>query len=178
MRQQAPATLYGWHNSCRSSAHPPRSHSFHSHTMVLTTTDGSTSIFKGGKLKSGIYKIQARRTSTFGITLNSYAVDPPHFSRMGKGWWVHVSFGSIVALNYCQWETRPSESGYTIRRVRYRSRSFHYGALKEVTQVRPGKPGQFCMMIDGLDGANISVAAFPVAWRVEVAREERYRGQE
>ena len=54
---------------------------------------------------------------------------------------------------------------------------FNRGVLNEVIQLEPGRSDQFCMMLDGLgNGTSISVAAFPVAWRVEVVKEKRYHG--
>ena len=54
---------------------------------------------------------------------------------------------------------------------------FNRAILNKITQLEPGKPDQFCMMLDGLgNGTSISVAAFPVAWRVEVVKEKRYHG--
>jgi hypothetical protein len=42
----------------RLSLVPPRSRSSCSHTMAQTSTDDSVSVFRDGKLKPGIYKIQ------------------------------------------------------------------------------------------------------------------------
>ena len=33
-------------------------------------------------------------------------------------------------------------------------------------------------MLDGLGATRISVSTFPVAWRVEVVNEKRYRGRD
>ena len=42
-----------------------------------------------------------------------------------------------------------------------------------------GKPEQFCAPIVGLEnGSLLSVAAFPVAWRVEVVNDDIHRGFE
>ena len=54
-----------------------------------------------------------------------------------------------------------------------------YCALNEVTQLEPGVPEQFCFMLGGLgNGSLVSVATFPVAWRMVMARDPRYRGCE
>ena len=46
-------------------------------------------------------------------------------------------------------------------------------------QVEPGKPEQFCTPMDGTEnGRLISVAAYPVAWRVETSNDENHRGFE
>ena len=46
-------------------------------------------------------------------------------------------------------------------------------------QLEPGKPEQFCIMLVGLgDESAISVAPFPVAWRMEIVHDEHYRGCE
>ena len=40
-------------------------------------------------------------------------------------------------------------------------------------------PEQFCIMLGGLGNESVvSVATFPVAWRIEMAHDERYRGCE
>ena len=49
----------------RLSFVPPRAHSLCSHTMGVTSTNDATSIFKDGKLKSGIYKIQNIVSQTY-----------------------------------------------------------------------------------------------------------------
>ena len=47
------------------------------------------------------------------------------------------------------------------------------------TQVEPGKPDQFCVpTVEHDDLYQIFVAAYPVAWRVEVVNDQRYRGFE
>ena len=59
---------------------------------------------------------------------------------------------------------------------------FDCGRLNDKTQHEPGKPEQYCIVLDGLkDGSGrgpVSVAPFPVAWRLEIAHDERYRGCE
>ena len=78
---------------------------------------------------------------------------------------------------------RPLGPGYTIHRVQSRI-AFQLGCsiLSGITQHEPGRPEQYCIVLDGLNGGGgrtfVSVAPFPVAWRLEPAREERYRGLE
>lgn len=51
--------------------------------------------------------------------------------------------------------------------------------LNEATQLEPGMPEQFCIMLSGLGNeSTVSVATFPVAWKMERAHDERYRGCE
>jgi len=58
------------------------------------------------------------------------------------------------------WEILPSGPGYTIRRLEHEM------------------PEQFCTMLSGLNGYAISVATFPMAWRVEIANDGNYQGHE
>ena len=47
------------------------------------------------------------------------------------------------------------------------------------TQVEPGKPEQFCVPLRGLgNGAHLSVAPYPVAWRLAIAEDDEHRGYE
>ena len=47
------------------------------------------------------------------------------------------------------------------------------------TQVDTGSPEQYCTLMDGLvDGTPLCVSTYPVAWRIEVAKEEEYSGYE
>ena len=85
---------------------------------------------------------------------------------------------TIAVVNCFQWEILPYGPGYTVRRVQCRPVfRFDCDVLNGATQLDPGMPEQYCMMIDGLgDETSISVSAFPVPWRVDVVNEERYRG--
>jgi len=58
--------------------------------------------------------------------------------------------------------------------------SLDLSGLNDTTQYEPWKPEQFCTVFDGLrDGqGHVSVAPFPVAWRMEMVHDERYRGCE
>ena len=46
------------------------------------------------------------------------------------------------------------------------------------TQVEPGKPDQFCTLMDVIKHSPISVAPYPVAWRVEIVDDIKHRGFE
>ena len=49
--------------------------------------------------------------------------------------------------------------------------------LNRVMQLDAGDPEQFCVTF-GAPGVFLFVSAFPVAWRVEIAHDERYPGSE
>ena len=50
---------------------------------------------------------------------------------------------------------------------------------EQSTHVDPGKPEQYCTLMDGLsDGTPLCVATYPVAWRVEIVEDEKYSGYE
>ncbi|KAF9648165.1 hypothetical protein BDM02DRAFT_3187334 [Thelephora ganbajun] len=115
--------------------------------MTPTSTNNSISIFKDGKLKPGIYKIQNIVSQTY--------VDIREHTRELCGRPATLLEGGGL------WEILPSGSGYTIGRL------------------EPGKPEQFCIMLSGLKNESIiSVATFPVAWRVEIVHDGDYRGRE
>ena len=43
------------------------------------------------------------------------------------------------------------------------------------TQVDPGSPERFCTLMDGLgDGSSLCVSTYPVAWGINVAKDEEY----
>lgn len=44
-------------------------------------------------------------------------------------------------------------------------------------QIDPGNPEQFCIVL-GAPGCCVSVAPFPVAWRMDVIHDGRYPGCE
>jgi len=58
------------------------------------------------------------------------------------------------------WEIKSFGAGYTIQRV------------------EPGKPEQFCILLGKLGECDLSVAPYPVAWRVDVVNNEKHRGHE
>ena len=46
-------------------------------------------------------------------------------------------------------------------------------------QVDPGSPEQFCTLMDGFgNGSPLCVATYPVAWRIEIVKDEEYNGYE
>jgi len=55
------------------------------------------------------------------------------------------------------WEIKPFGSGYVVQRV------------------DPGRPEQYCTMMDGFgDGAPLCVAPYPVAWRIEPSYDQGF----
>jgi len=52
--------------------------------------------------------------------------------------------------------------------------------VEHYEQIEPGKPEEFCTpMEEGLgEGAQLFVAAYLVAWRVEIVNDEKHRGYE
>ena len=44
------------------------------------------------------------------------------------------------------------------------------------TQVEPGGPDQFCMLMDEIKNSTLFVAPYPVAWRVEIVDDAKHRG--
>ena len=45
-------------------------------------------------------------------------------------------------------------------------------------QVEPGRPEQFCIAMEGPKDVPITVAPFPVGWRLEVVDDVKHRGFE
>jgi len=45
-------------------------------------------------------------------------------------------------------------------------------------QFEPGKPDQFCTLMDVTTHSALSVAPYPVAWRVEIVDDIKHRGFE
>ncbi|KAF9648157.1 hypothetical protein BDM02DRAFT_2342502 [Thelephora ganbajun] len=103
---------------------------YHNHS-----TSDSSSIFKDGKLKPGIYKIQNVYTETYlDIEVHSREMCCRPAKDLGEG------------------------RGLRVDR---------------------GKPGQFCIPLNGVQNcATLRVAAYPVAWRVEIVNDDRHRGFE
>jgi len=62
------------------------------------------------------------------------------------------------------WDIQPLGPGYTIRKA---------------GSATSGRPDQFCTMLDGIKNETaVSVSDFPVAWRIVVVDDVRYRGLE
>lgn len=149
--------------------------------MTITSTNDPVSIFKDGKLKPGIYKIQNIVGQTYVDTREHTRelCGRPATALEGKGLVRFMSlFNSyrLTIISSGKSSLRVLDipfAGYSIKPV---SLCF---VLNEATQVEPGKPEQFCIMLVGLGNeSTVSVATFPVAWRIEIARDERYRGCE
>lgn len=45
-------------------------------------------------------------------------------------------------------------------------------------QIEPGKPEQYCTPMDELKRLALSVAPYPVAWRLEIVDDIKHRGFE
>ncbi|KAF9781768.1 hypothetical protein BJ322DRAFT_1111690 [Thelephora terrestris] len=107
-------------------------------------------LFDGGKLKPGIYKIQNIVGETY-LDIREHNKElccRPDFVLGGKG----------------QWEILPLGSGYTIRRL-------EPGRPDQFCNVLSGS-----MDHDGR--VAISVSTFPAAWRVEEVHDKHYMGYE
>jgi len=108
------------------------------------------SIFSGGKLKPGIYKIQNIVGQTY-VDMRGNAKElccRPASALGGKG----------------QWEILPLGSGYTIRRL-------EQGKPDQFCTVLGGSKDQHGRV-------SVCVSTFPTAWRVEVVQDKRYKGCE
>jgi len=112
------------------------------------TSTDTSSIFENGKLKAGTYMIQNLYSEGY--------VDIHEHSR-------EMCCRPVQELREGRgiWEIKPLGAGYTVRRV------------------EAGKPEQFCTPMVGLKNYSaLSVAAYPVAWRVEVVNDDAHRGFE
>ncbi|KAF9649757.1 hypothetical protein BDM02DRAFT_3260142 [Thelephora ganbajun] len=119
--------------------------------MAQSSTTGSSSVFKDGKLKPGIYKIQNLYGQTY-MDVHEHSRDvccrPATALEEGRG---------------LKWEIKPLGAGYSVQRV------------------EPGKPEQFCVPLHGLgDGAHpsLGVTPYPMAWRLAIVEDEEHRGFE
>ncbi|KAF9648155.1 hypothetical protein BDM02DRAFT_2340785 [Thelephora ganbajun] len=116
--------------------------------MTFTSTDSSSSILENGKLKPGVYKIQNLYAQTY-LDIHEHSRELCCHSAQ--------DLGEGRGL----WEIKPLGGGYTVQRVEH------------------GKPEQFCAPMAGLENkCAISVAAYPVAWRVEIVNDGLHRGFE
>ena len=151
--------------------------------MVLTSTDDSVSILKDGKLKPGVYKIQNIVGQTY-VDIREHARElccRPATVLEGKGLVGLLPRLSPIAVvmitsvgNSPFWSRLYDPQGavlnsFPLRRV----------GLNRGMQLDPGKPDQFCIVLVGIGNESVvSVATFPVAWRMEVVHDQRYRGCE
>jgi len=116
--------------------------------MTLRSTKGSTSIFEGGKLKTGIYKIQNIESGTY-LDIEVHTRDaccrPAKDLEEGRGLWEIKSIGT----------------GYSTVQV-----------------FEPGKPERFCIPTLGSGDSQLVVTVHPVPWRIKVVDDPKYRGFE
>ncbi|KAF9648163.1 hypothetical protein BDM02DRAFT_3115784 [Thelephora ganbajun] len=119
--------------------------------MTTNPTSNSSPIFRDGRLRPGIYKIRNIFTETYvDIEVHSRRVvcRPAKDLEEGRG----------------LWEIKQLGAGYMVQRA------------------EPGEPEQFCTLMDQIkdvkDGSPLSVAAYPVAWRVEIVDDDKHRGFE
>ncbi|KAF9642075.1 hypothetical protein BDM02DRAFT_2708081 [Thelephora ganbajun] len=127
-------------------------------------SNSDLSIFKDGRLKPGIYKIQNLYAETYlDIHQHSKGVccRPGRDLEDGRGL-VRLCLPSAIRLSDAhKWEIKTFGVGYTVRRV------------------EPGKPEQFCTPMEGLNDATpLYVNAYPVAWRVETVNDGIHSGFE
>jgi hypothetical protein len=90
--------------------------------MTVTSTGDSPSIFKDGKLKPGIYKIQNLYTQTY-IDIHEHSRQvccrPATTLGEGKGL-VRLFLQSVVDVSDDRkWEIKPLGAGYSVQRVSY-----------------------------------------------------------
>ena len=155
--------------------------------MTLTSTGGYTSIFKDGKLKPGVYKIQNIASQTY-VDLQEHTRElycRPATVLEGKGLVgslprsAHIAvIATIFSGKFTLWVP-----GIAYIRCSLNCISIRLGCTgRHNSQHEPGKPEQYCVALrrltDGSGRGPVSVSPFPVAWRLEVARDERYRGCE
>jgi hypothetical protein len=89
-------------------------------TMAFTLTSGSSSIFKDGRLKPGVYKIQNIHSETFlDVEVHSKAVycRPAIFLGEGRGLVRPFQHPLVNVSDDQKWEIRPLGAGYSVQRV-------------------------------------------------------------
>jgi len=116
--------------------------------MTANSTSDSSSIFKNGKLKPGIYKIQNLFSETY-LDIhqhsNKLCCRPARDLEDGKGLWEIKGFGT----------------GYTVRRVELGKPEQFCTAIEGLDS---GKP--------------LCVNTYPTAWRIETVEDRIHRGYE
>jgi len=153
----------------------------HPDTMALTSTDDPTSIFKDDKLKPGVYKIQNIVGQTY-VDIREHVRElccRPAAVLEGNGLVGSRPHPTPIAVfmitsvgNSPLWSRLYHPQGAVSDPV-----SLCCVGLNRGIQLEPGKPDQFCIMLVGLGNESVvSIASFPVAWRMEIVRDERYRG--
>ncbi|KAF9649746.1 hypothetical protein BDM02DRAFT_3128113 [Thelephora ganbajun] len=113
--------------------------------MTPHSTSGLSSILEDGRLKPGIYKIQNIRSETY---LDIEVHTREVCCRPAK---------DLEEGRGFKWEVKTLGGGYTVEFV------------------EPGKPEQFCTRPGRLGDFPLVVAAYPVAWRVEVVDDAKHR---
>jgi len=117
----------------------------------MKRSGSSTSILQDGRIKPGIYKIK-------NIVSQTYVDIKDHVRELC------CRPTSALGDSRGLWEILPLGLGYTIRK-----------AGPSVA----GKPDQFCIMLEGTGGGSVvSVSEFPVAWKVAVVEDVKYKGFE
>ena len=165
-----------------SSSHRVLPH--RSRTMILPSQSDSGSIFADGKLKAGIYKIQNIAGHTFlDIRENSLELCcRPVAALEGKG------FVSLYPQSLPYHGNRSSSVGnspsgnrifHTQGMIYPVACRFPCRELRNVMQLEPGGPDQFCNMLKGLESESVvSVTPYPAAWRIQIVEDERFIGSE
>jgi len=151
--------------------------------MTLNSTNESSPILQDGKLRPGIYKIWNVYTETYAdIEVHSRSVCCCPTQNLEEGNGLVRSFHrfTVHASDNHKWEIKSLGAGYSVRRVSEstcgltQSLSSHVNRCE--AQVEPGGPDQFCTLMDELKNSTLSVAPYPVAWRVEIVDDAKHRG--
>jgi hypothetical protein len=150
--------------------------------MTLTSKNDTMSIFRDGKLKPGIYKIQNLVGQTY--------VDITHVDTRGqvgelccRPATLLEGHGRVSSLPHLTRNGNHSLS--SVGNTPFGPRIYHTQGrvpdsisllheLNEVVQLEPDQPEQFCIRNGGI----VCVSPFPVAWRLEIVRDGRYPGCE
>lgn len=114
--------------------------------MTLTSTGSILSIFKDGKLKAGVYKIQNLYTEGY-VDIHEYSRElccrPAQDLREGRGI-VGPDLYQWFASNDWKWEIKPLGAGYTIQRVSHSPQSLPFRALNNAKRRSNwGNPNSF-----------------------------------
>ena len=91
-------------------------------TMTLNSTNASSSIFKDGRLKPGIYKIQNLYSETY-LDIHQHSKQvccrPARDLEEGRGLVRMRPLPVARVLNTCKWEIKGFGVGYTVQRVSF-----------------------------------------------------------
>ena len=157
---------------------PP--HSFSS-IVNSTSMNDSASIFKDGKLEPGVFKIQNIVSQTY-LDVREHTRElccRPATHLDGKGL---VGSRSNLAHTITVTVTPVGNPSFGFWIHDTKGRAFDHRlslprVLSRTVQLESDGPEQFCIIL-GAPGCFISVASFPVAWRIEKVRDGRYPGCE